>query len=77
MATALSEDLALALQGREWARSGRGARIRRVAGVTQAQLAREIGVDPMTVSRWERGERVPRDAQAIRYARVLALLAEV
>jgi transcriptional regulator with XRE-family HTH domain len=77
MATELSEDLALALQGREWARSGRGARIRRVAGVTQLQLAREIGVDVMTVSRWERGERAPRDAAAARYARVLRLLAEI
>jgi transcriptional regulator with XRE-family HTH domain len=73
----LSEDLTLALEGREWARSGRGARIRRNAGVTQAQLARELDVDPVTVSRWERGERAPRDAQAARYARVLKDLAEL
>lgn len=71
----LSEDLSLALQGREWARSGRGARIRRVAGVTQLQLARELQVDAATVSRWERGERAPRDAQAVEYARVLQALA--
>ena len=75
--TVLSEDLTLALQGREWARSGRGARIRRVAGVTQAQLARELDVDPATVSRWELGARVPRDAQAAAYARVLKVLAEL
>jgi transcriptional regulator with XRE-family HTH domain len=76
MATVLSEDLALALQGSEWARSGRGARIRIVAGVTQAQLAQELGVHPLTVSRWERGERAPRGAQAAQYARVLQVLAE-
>jgi transcriptional regulator with XRE-family HTH domain len=73
----LSEDLTLAIEGREWARSGRGARIRRNAGVTQAQLARELDVDPVTVSRWERGERAPRDAQAARYARVLRTLADL
>jgi len=73
----LSEDLTDAIQGREWARSGRGARIRRNAGVTQAQLARELGVDTATVSRWERNERAPRDAQAVRYARALKALAEL
>ena len=75
--TILSEDLTLAIEGREWARSGRGARIRRVAGITQAQLARELGVTSTSISRWERGERVPRDRQAARYAQVLKTLAEI
>lgn len=73
----ISEDLTLAIEGREWARSGRGARIRQNAGVTQAQLARELGVDPVSISRWERGERAPRDQMAARYARVLRTLAGV
>jgi len=71
----LSEDLQLALQGKEWAASGRGARIRRNAGLTQKQLGREINVATGTVSRWERGERLPRPAQAARYARLLRTLA--
>lgn len=73
----LSEDLTLAIEGREWARSGKGARIRRVAGITQAQLARELGVTSTSISRWERGERVPRDPQAARYAQVLKTLAGI
>jgi transcriptional regulator with XRE-family HTH domain len=71
----ISPHLTLAIEGVEFARSGRGARIRRNAGVTQAQLAREIGVTTAAISRWETGRRTPRDAQAAEYARVLRTLA--
>lgn len=30
------------------------------AGLSQAELGEKIGVDAMTVSRWERGESLPR-----------------
>lgn len=30
------------------------------AGLSQAGLARELGVEAVTVSRWERGENLPR-----------------
>ena len=59
------------IEGREAAKGGRGARIRRRAGVTQVQLAELVGVSPLTVSRWERGERTPREANARTYQRVL------
>jgi len=39
-------------------------------GLTQAQLAARLGVDAMTVSRWERG------AQGIRHAAALRLQLE-
>ena len=32
---------------------------RRVRGMTQAALAARLGVDPGTLARWEREERVP------------------
>ena len=32
---------------------------RKFRGLTQREFAREIGVDPVTLSRWELGERVP------------------
>jgi transcriptional regulator with XRE-family HTH domain len=41
---------------------GVGARLRaarRGAGLTQKQLADELGVEPITVSRWERGVTTP------------------
>lgn len=43
------------------------ARYRREHGLTQAALASELGVWPLTVWRWENGERTPRlkDAKRI------------
>jgi transcriptional regulator with XRE-family HTH domain len=35
-------------------------------GITQAELAGELEVWPLTVSRWERGERTPRPKDAKR-----------
>jgi hypothetical protein len=32
---------------------------RTVRGMTQAQFAGMLGVDPTTLARWERGERLP------------------
>jgi DNA-binding transcriptional regulator YiaG len=32
---------------------------RKAMGMTQKEFARQIGVDPSTLARWERGEREP------------------
>jgi transcriptional regulator with XRE-family HTH domain len=32
---------------------------RKAVGITQINFARQIGVDPSTLARWERGERTP------------------
>lgn len=45
--------------------------IRQSAGVPQARLARELGVHPLTVCRWESGIREPRGALRAEYARLL------
>ena len=50
--------------------------IRERAGVTQARLARELGVDQTTVSRYELGLRTARGRLAERYAEVLRQLLE-
>jgi DNA-binding XRE family transcriptional regulator len=69
--------LELAVSGRELARSGRGARIRRNAGVTMKELAEELGVTVQTLWRWENGKRTPRSEHAIAYALALRLLNEL
>jgi transcriptional regulator with XRE-family HTH domain len=46
--------------------------LRRQRGVSQAMLARLLGIDPGTLSRWERGLRVP----AGRYVRLLEAFLE-
>jgi DNA-binding transcriptional regulator YiaG len=59
--------------------SPRAARlIREMVGVSQARLARELGVDRTSVTKWELGVRRPRGEQALRYQALLeALQAEV
>jgi transcriptional regulator with XRE-family HTH domain len=37
--------------------------------LTQRQVADAIGVDPYTVSRWERGQAPPNDLNRVRLAR--------
>lgn len=54
-------------------RGARIARIRRERGFTQRTLASEIGVDPVSVSRWERDEATPRDLVRERLAAALGI----
>lgn len=53
------------------------ARIRQLrvekAVLTQRQLAQKIDVEPMTVSRWERGETTPSDLNRVLLARVFGI----
>ena len=41
--------------------------------ITQRQLAEAVGVDPITVSRWERGATTPSDLCRVKVARVLGV----
>jgi DNA-binding transcriptional regulator YiaG len=51
--------------------------IRLGVGVTQQQLADELGVDRVTVARWESGERTPRGELRLRYVALLEKLSEL
>jgi DNA-binding transcriptional regulator YiaG len=64
------------MDARDAARSGRGARIRRAASLSQGDLARACGVDVSTISRWESGERRPSGDAGRAYARVLRAVAK-
>jgi transcriptional regulator with XRE-family HTH domain len=44
--------------------------LRQARGWTQRELARMVGVDPHTVSQWERGRRAPRGARLRRLGEV-------
>jgi DNA-binding XRE family transcriptional regulator len=50
--------------------------VRDAAGVSQAQLADELGVHRVTVARWELEERSPRGELRLRYATLLEELQE-
>jgi transcriptional regulator with XRE-family HTH domain len=68
-------ELVLLMEARDAARSGRARRLRTATGLSQAEVAAVIGVSSFAVSRWESGDRRPRGAPAIAYARLLRDLA--
>jgi DNA-binding XRE family transcriptional regulator len=51
--------------------------IRKSAGVTQADLAADVGVHRITLDRWEQGAAVPRGRNLIRYVASLDKLREI
>lgn len=73
----MSNDLRSNVRGRALARSGAGRALREASGISLRELARVVGVDPSTLSCWERGLFGPRrhDA-AVRYAETLAVIEE-
>ncbi len=55
--------------------NGTARRLRQDAGLSLADVAKDVGVGAPTILRWETGQRVPRGDRALRYADVLADLA--
>ncbi len=51
--------------------------IREEAGISQQRMATEIGVDRMTLARWESGRRKPRPRAAASSAALLDQLRQV
>lgn len=59
---------------RQLAHSGRARMVRESAEITLSEVARDVGVDPSTISRWERGLDKATGDQALRWLRLLRLL---
>lgn len=51
-------------------------RLREVFNLSQGDIARELGVTPPTISRWESGDRQPTGEQRSDYAALLRELAD-
>jgi DNA-binding XRE family transcriptional regulator len=64
--TARASQLPLIL-ARRACRTGSGRQLRLRAGVTLREAAEDIGVDPGTLSRWERGLEMPKGTRARLY----------
>jgi DNA-binding transcriptional regulator YiaG len=69
------EDLLADVRAIQLPRPSERQRIRTRAGLSLRAVAEALGVDPMTIWRWERG-RQPRREHAIRYRRLLEALEE-
>ena len=67
-------DLVLA---RQLLASGEGRRIREAAGISERQLAAQVGVTVGALSRWETRGRRPRVAHALKYLEAVADLLAV
>jgi DNA-binding XRE family transcriptional regulator len=74
--TAIDEAVALARLRADLA-SGKAREVRKRARLSQADVARAVGVDPQTVTNWEAGRRMPRGETAIKYATLLHELENV
>jgi len=68
-------DIVFLIEAREAARSGRGAQLRRAAGLSQGEMAKALGLSGAAISRWEAGERRPAGDAAVAYARLLRAIA--
>jgi DNA-binding transcriptional regulator YiaG len=67
-------DLLLVTRARADLKSGAAREVRVACGLTQTEIAAQVGVSSVAVSRWEAGNRTPRGAAALRYARLLDAL---
>jgi DNA-binding transcriptional regulator YiaG len=56
---------------------GEAVAVRERARLSRIEIAAYCGVDYKTIRRWESGERAPKGAGALRYARLLAALVDV
>jgi DNA-binding transcriptional regulator YiaG len=65
------DDVIRLVEVRRRCRSGEARQIRVSAGLSLPEMAEPVGVDQATVSRWERGARLPRGKAALRYADLL------
>ena len=55
--------------------TGRARQLRERAGLSAVAMARQLDVSPSAVTRWEQGIRLPKGANARKYARLLHRLA--
>jgi len=67
-------NLELVIEGRRATSTGQAAEVRQAAGLSQADVAKVLGVTTSAVCRWERGQRTPRADVAAAYARLLRRL---
>jgi len=73
--TKSERDIALLVEVRQIAKSGKARTLREEAGLSLAEVARGVGVTPTAVWRWERGLARPSGEPAASYGRLLISLA--
>lgn len=69
-----NNDVLMLATARTLANSGDALRTRQEAGLSLREVGDAIGASPTTVWRWERGQRSPRGAAAVEWARLMGQL---
>lgn len=64
------------LRARRLSADGTGRRLRRLAGLSLAEVGAAVDASPSAVARWETGQRRPHGARGIAYGRLLTDLAD-
>ena len=67
-------DLLLIVQLRRDLADGTALRLREQLLLHRAEVAASAGIAATTLAHWERGERIPRGAAALKYAQLLSRL---
>ena len=68
-------ELILIAEARQAAKSGRGRRLRQLAGLSQLEISAAVGVSQAAVTKWENGLRSPHGTGAVNWALLLRELA--
>ena len=69
-----TDDLLLLVAMRKMVREGTVDEARKAVDMSQAEMAGVVGVSRAAICRWEAGDRIPRGAHALKYAKVLNVL---
>lgn len=67
----MSENVQQLAMVRHLARTGEARRRRTAARLSLSEVAQAVGVSAPTISRWERGQRMPRGAHAVAFLQLL------
>lgn len=71
------KNIASLIYGRHLAQNGKGRFLREAAGFSIQEMAQLLGVQPLTLRRWESGEtRRPHGSSAIRWADICRVIEE-
>ncbi len=62
-----SDTLNQIVEARRLAETGRAREIRLAGRLSTRELAKAVGVDPKTITRWEEGKTKPKGDQAVRW----------
>jgi transcriptional regulator with XRE-family HTH domain len=72
----LDQLVRMRLRGQLLGPTGRGRRLRQAAGLSVRELAKLLGIDAATLTRWETGQNRPRGEGGVRWVATCQVIEE-